>query len=67
MADEYDPALDDLANRVSGAIGDILAQIPHAKRGVWYRFRFDFVTLQSGTRVNHIRVEQIPEQDIFQR
>jgi|HubBroStandDraft_1064217.scaffolds.fasta_scaffold2373724_1 hypothetical protein len=64
---EYDPSLDALANRISGAIGMILAELPKRKRGVWYRFRFDVVELASGTRVNHVRIEEIPEQDIFAR
>lgn len=48
-------------------IGLVLAELPSRRRGVWYRFSFDVVDLDSGARVNHVRLEAIPEGDIYEK
>lgn len=59
---EYDPRLDDLAQRLKIPIGMILGELPEdLPEQVWYRFSFDVCVLPSGVQVVHVVLKKIPE------
>jgi hypothetical protein len=59
---------DDDVRRLHLAIGALLVDLPELRPNCWYRFRFDVVQLKGGdTRVNHVHLVPIADQDIYER